>query len=126
MGFEPVSIVRLRTSLGPNECSLTGAGMLTMPRALLRRAAIAKRFVLLADAGTRRIALRAPRDGEPHSELSDRGGAVAYVSVRSALRALGIEGAEGRGAARGRYEVAAKDDLLIVGPLMGQGQRGKR
>lgn len=75
-----------------------------------------KQVIVLTDAGTQRIALRAPSQdpefSEPTSKL-DRGksGTKACVGLAGPLKAIGIpETAK----AKGVHEVMIKDNLLII------------
>lgn len=80
-----------------------------------------KQVIVLTDAGTQRIALRAPSQdpefAEPTSKL-DRGksGTKACVGLSGPLKAIGIADTA---KAKGIHEVMIKDNLLIIS-LMNQ------
>ncbi|HMQ15014.1 MAG TPA: hypothetical protein PKC49_03485 [Phycisphaerae bacterium] len=97
---------------------LTKAGILALRVVTLREVNITTHLVVLADADTRRIALRRPRDGEDAlaRELrlvtaSGKPARVARFSIRTALERLGWK------RKAGRYATSRKDDLLIFGPV---------
>ena len=72
-------------------------------------------LALLVDPSSRRLALRAPRDGEPSVRVPNktkkgRPRTRRVVNVRGALKQMGLEVR----ALAGDYELLTRDDLLIV------------
>jgi hypothetical protein len=111
-------------------CSLSKNGKLTLRKGDLALARISEAAIVLADPGTLRIALRAPRPDE--AALAMRVGLMGKknqkdprygVSVARAVKAVGLTLA----AAAGRYELATKgtgaDALLIVKLVVGDAAR---
>lgn len=99
MGFEIVSPQSTRTALEPYTCRLTRGGKLILRRSEAIAVGVHERATLLADAGTRRIMVRAPRDGEL-SWRAHRPSArkqlpsVTAFGVVAALAVLGIAAEE--------------------------------
>lgn len=108
----------VRRVFGPGQASLDAAGNLRVTRgdALAAGLGDAAFVTILLDVGTRRLALRAARDGEHGARFvarSRKGRDLARprVGVRGALPELGF--ADPR-QCFGIYDVTIKDDLLIV------------
>ena len=119
MGFEiiqPGAFVQARMERG--QISLGKTGQLWLCAEDCEQVSIRDRCVILADSGTLRIGLRAADHGEV--EFAARVGIVKgrkcrdsgrrCINVARALRQLGLEVE----AVRGRYQLAQKDNLLIL------------
>lgn len=110
MGFEIFTPFRVQ-GIGPGTASIDCNGKLRFHGSDLRRLGIDKEATLLTDPAAKRIALRKPRAGEPTVAVrwakTGTGGGVGLTGV---LKVLKIDPKK----AKGRYDVASKDDLLIV------------
>ncbi|MGE0481831.1 MAG: hypothetical protein AB7Q17_15315 [Phycisphaerae bacterium] len=105
--------------LEEGQVAIDATGTATMRAADLESAGIAHYCIVLADAGTLRIAIRAPRDDERALSVAvsvvrhgkeQRDAGRRRVSLGRAIKRCGVE----IDAVRGRYDLRTKDDLLII------------
>lgn len=102
----------------PRHLSLDRYGLARFHTADLQAIGIDGQATIMIDVDTRRIGLRRPRDGEAEQTAIVRpvrdGGKLVEsrrtINLRPAIEQIGIEPAE----ITGRYELTAKDDLLIL------------
>lgn len=134
MGFEvvPRGERSFAERLPEGFASLSRKGKLTVRKADLELAGISDSAVVLADAGTLRLGLRAPRPDEV--AIAMRVGALGKrpknvrcgISVARAVKTLGLTLA----AAAGRYELTTKgkgaDGLLMVKLVVSNANNGPR
>lgn len=129
MSFEIVEVTRvgLPNPLPKRHTSITRGGSALFHAADLTAAGIAEAVVLLADPGSLRIGLRAPRSGEgkiaARVSVTKRNGKPIVgkrtVHLTPAIRKVGLTPPE----VVGRYELTAKDPKhkgLLVINLMGE------
>jgi hypothetical protein len=111
-------------------CSIDGAGAALFHKSDLELVDIADQAAILADPDTLRIAVRKPRaDDDPAAIvrvtiITNKRGAPtgrAKIPVGATIRECGLTAK----AARGRYDLATKDDLIIVA-LADAGRLGER
>lgn len=103
------------TRLSEGQASLGKFGALRMAAGDLGRAELGKVAVVLCDAATQRIALRAPREGREFAEPTlmikwAKRATSGCANLRGPLRSMGIDSA----AVAGVHDVLHKDGLLIV------------
>lgn len=119
MAFEVCTPGKFRptAALDESEGALSPKGSLTVRAEALEAIGAGAELVVLADAGSLRIALRRPRDGEGQlavgvavvksgTRATDR----RRITITAALRKLSLEPA----AVAGRYQLTTHEDLLIV------------
>lgn len=100
-------------------CSISKVGVLLAYASDLELVQVDSRAVLLADSATLRVGIRRPDDGEIEFAVSVRpvkrgAGRIdrkrRELNVLPAIRELGLTPA----AAAGRYELRAKDNMLLI------------
>ena len=112
MAFE-IYMTRTTRGVDKGKASIDVAGNARFnPHDLAAAGITGQRAVVLTDGDTHRIALRAPRDGEPTATLHrGKTGAGARVNLRGALGAIGCTDIS---AAKGLYALMLKEDLVII------------
>ena len=124
MSFEIVEsgVAPIGERLPDDACSISKSGTLTLRKAALESVSIKERAIVLADAGTLRLAIRPVGDGESSVAVrvcpvdrckgSKRVQTGKYtVNAARALKHVGIEPVSD---AAGRYVFIQKDNMLIV------------
>lgn len=115
MGFEVFVPKTGPRALEAGICTIQAHGLACFHTANLMKAAINGDAVILVDAGTQRVAIRAPREEEGMVEPTvlvrrTKCGTSGRINLRGAIAACGVEPA----AVKGRRPVHHKDGLLIV------------
>lgn len=110
--FTSTSGIRVSSGIA----SLNANGQLVFTTADLRAVSIRDRYVLLTDSASKRIAIRAPREGDLDSEARNmkwnKTRTSGKVYVRGALLQLNFKVEQ----VVGRYAIMRKDDMLIISP----------
>lgn len=111
MSFE-IYVPRPRAGgIKPGQASINACGRLTLTAVDLRRLGITDACVVLHDLGTRRIAIRKPKPGEPTCGVKmNKTKTSGLVNVDGVLRIFGTDSKK----ARGRFELTSKDDLVYI------------
>lgn len=99
-------------ALRPGECSMQGDGKLAIHVDDLQKLKVADRIVLLLDAATFRVGIRAPRDDEPTVRVakheSKSGCKYRSICIKGAIKqAMKLDVF----AVRGRYQLTHNSDL---------------
>ncbi len=112
-----------------HQCRVNSSGSLVLQAEALARAGIDGEAVVLADAGSLRIAIRSPRADDAADErvavrlnknkATGKPSSLRCVSVTAALRALSVEPKE----VGGKYALVSKEDLRIVQLMLKPGVR---
>lgn len=122
MAFE-IYVPRSHKTVDPGHCSIDCSGHLRISVADLAAVRINGEAGILIDAGTRRLAVRAPRDGlnEPIVPVRmTKARRTGMINAAGALAAIGRQGT------KGRFDLQRKDDLLIVDFASADPKKGKK
>jgi len=122
MAFE-IYVPRSYNTVDPGHCSIDTSGHLRISVADLAAVRINGEASILIDPGTRRLAVRAPREGlnEPLAGVRmTKARRAGVISAAGALVAIDREGA------KGRFGLQRKDDLLIVDFAAAEPRKGKK
>lgn len=116
--IEPGKAFNGTAGIQPGECRIDKGGTLTLREADLKSVGVVHFAVVMVDAATMRIALRAPRSGEEQlgvavqmvTNAKKRETDRRRVRIIRAIQALKVEPA----AVAGRYAARRHDDLLEI------------